>query len=247
MATKQIVSLGAGTDTRPFRLFGQQHQGQPNLIYHEIDFSVTSAKKLKTVEGVSSLASILTNRSTGETSNWSSKPSKGEYYCHGLDIRQLSPTSTETLPGLRTDVPTLILSECCLCYLSRQESDGVLEYLSSRIPNAAVVIYEPIHLGDPFSDTMVSNLAARNIHMPSLERRRDEADEAARLMRIGFETTRQLTIDRIWTKWVNAEEKERVDRLEGLDEVEEWQLLAGHYMIIWSFRGEGFEGWRAIE
>lgn len=83
--------------------------------------------------------------------------------------------------------------------------------------------------------------------MPSLERRRDEADEAARLMRIGFETTRQLTIDRIWTKWVNAEEKERVDRLEGLDEVEEWQLLAGHYMIIWSFRGEGFEGWRAIE
>ncbi|PTB45442.1 uncharacterized protein TrAFT101_000888 [Trichoderma asperellum] len=246
-ATTQIVSLGAGTDTRPFRLFGQQHQGQPNLIYHEIDFSVISAKKLKTVEAVPSLASILTNRSTGDTGNWSSKPSNGEYYCHGLDIRQLSPTSTETLPGLRTDVPTLILSECCLCYLPREQSDGVLEYLTSRIPNAAVVIYEPIHLGDPFSDTMVSNLAARNIHMPSLERRRNEADEAARLKRIGFETTRQLTIDRIWTKWVGAEEKERVDRLEGLDEVEEWQLLAGHYMIIWSFRGEGFEGWRAIE
>ncbi|KAL7922352.1 S-adenosyl-L-methionine-dependent methyltransferase [Trichoderma austrokoningii] len=247
VATRQIVSLGAGTDTRPFRLFGQQHQGQPNLIYHEIDFSVTSAKKLKTVEGVPPLASILTDRSTGETSNWSSKPPNGEYYCHGLDIRQLSPaSSTETLPGLRTDVPTLILSECCLCYLSREESDSVLEYFASRIPNAAVVIYEPIHLGDPFSDTMVSNLAARNIHMPGLERRRNEADEATRLKRIGFKTTRQLTIDRVWTEWVSADEKERVDRLEGLDEVEEWQLLAGHYMIIWSFRGDGFEGWRAI-
>lgn len=123
----------------------------------------------------------------------------------------------------------------------------MLEYFSSRIPNISVVIYEPIHLGDPFSDTMVSNLAARNIHMPSLERRRDEADEAARLKRLGFETTRQLTIDRLWSKWVNVEEKERVDRLEGLDEIEEWQLLAGHYAVVWSFRGDGFEGWRGIE
>jgi [phosphatase 2A protein]-leucine-carboxy methyltransferase len=242
VATKQIVSLGAGTDTRPFRLFGEQ--GYPNLIYHEIDFSVTSAKKLKTVEAVPPLASILANRSTGETSDWSSKPLNGEYYCHGLDIRRLSPTSTDTLPGLRTDVPTLILSECCLCYLSQEEAEDVLKYFSSRIPNTAVIIYEPIHLGDPFSDTMVSNLAARNIHMPSLEHRRDEA---ARLQRIGFETTRQLTIDRIWTKWVSVEEKERVDRLEGLDEIEEWQLLAGHYVVVWSFRGNGFEGWRAIE
>ncbi|KAK4081796.1 uncharacterized protein Triagg1_2537 [Trichoderma aggressivum f. europaeum] len=245
--TRQIVSLGAGTDTRPFRLFSQQ--SRPKLVYHEIDFSVTSAKKLKTVEAVPPLASVLTNRSTGQqdTGSWSSQPLNGEYFCHGLDIRRLSPAATEILPGLRTDVPTLILSECCLCYLSQEESEGVLEYFSSRIPNISVVIYEPIHLGDPFSDTMVSNLAARNIHMPSLERRRNEADEAARLKRIGFETTRQLTIDRLWSKWVDAEEKERVDRLEGLDEVEEWQLLAGHYVVVWSFRGDGFEGWRGIE
>ncbi|ETS05521.1 S-adenosyl-L-methionine-dependent methyltransferase [Trichoderma reesei RUT C-30] len=228
--TKQIVSLGAGTDTRPFRLFTQQ--GYPQLIYHEIDFPVTSAKKLKTVEAVPPLANILTNRSRGDTDvDWSSQPSNGQYFCHGLDIRRLSPAAQENLPGLRTDVPTLVLSECCLCYLSQEESDGVLAYFSSRIPNIAAVIYEPVHLGDPFSETMISNLAARNIHMPSLERRRDEGDEAARLKRLGYETTRQLSIDRLWSKWVNEEEKERVDRLEGLDEVEEWQLLAGHYMM----------------
>ncbi|KAL7916069.1 S-adenosyl-L-methionine-dependent methyltransferase [Trichoderma velutinum] len=243
--TKQIVSLGAGTDTRPFRLFSQQ--SHPQLVYHEIDFSVTSAKKLKTVEAVPPLASVLTNRSTGDTGSWSSQPSNGEYFCHGLDIRRLSPAATEILPGLRTDVPTLILSECCLCYLSQEESEGVLEYFSSRISNISVVIYEPIHLGDAFSDTMISNLAARNIHMPSLERSRDGADQASRLKRIGFENARQLTIDRLWSKWVNAEEKERVDRLEGLDEIEEWQLLAGHYVVVWSFRGDGFEGWRGIE
>ncbi|EHK22338.1 uncharacterized protein TRIVIDRAFT_29358 [Trichoderma virens Gv29-8] len=243
--TRQIVSLGAGTDTRPFRLFSQQ--GHPQLVYHEIDFSVTSTKKLKTVEAVPPLASILTNRSTGDTGGWSSQPLNGEYFCHGIDIRRLSPAATEILPGLRTDVPTLILSECCLCYLSQEESEGVLEYFSSRIPNISVVIYEPVHLGDPFSDTMVSNLAARNIHMPSLDRRRDEGDQAARFKQIGFETTRQLSIDRLWSKWVSAEEKERVDRLEGLDEIEEWQLLAGHYVVVWSFRGDGFEGWRGIE
>lgn len=239
------MSLGAGTDTRPFRLFTQQ--GYPQLIYHEIDFPVTSAKKLKTVEAVPPLANILTNRSRGDTDvDWSSQPSNGQYFCHGLDIRRLSPAAQENLPGLRTDVPTLVLSECCLCYLSQEESDGVLAYFSSRIPNIAAVIYEPVHLGDPFSETMISNLAARNIHMPSLERRRDEGDEAARLKRLGYETTRQLSIDRLWSKWVNEEEKERVDRLEGLDEVEEWQLLAGHYVVVWSFTGDGFEGWRGL-
>ncbi|KAK5998525.1 Leucine carboxyl methyltransferase 1 [Cladobotryum mycophilum] len=231
---KQIISLGAGTDTRPFRLFQRHH----DLIYHEIDFPVSSSKKLRTVEMSPQLESILTNRTVKDASNWSSRPSDGgEYYSHGLDIRSLSTTINELLPDLQTDVPTLILSECCLCYLTLEESERVIHYFSSRIPNLGIIIYEPIHLGDPFSDTMMANLAARNIYMPALERCRNQRDQEARLQKVGFEVVNHLTVDRIWDLWVRPDEKERVDRLEGLDEVEEWKLLAGHYIVVWGSRG----------
>jgi len=55
-----------------------------------------------------------------------------------------------------------------------------------------------------------------------------------------------MTIEDIWQNWVSADEKRRVDSLEGLDEVEEWKLLAAHYIVVWASKGEGFEGWDSL-
>ncbi|KAH6996268.1 S-adenosyl-L-methionine-dependent methyltransferase [Ilyonectria sp. MPI-CAGE-AT-0026] len=227
-APKQIVSLGAGTDTRPFRLFTQP--GRTGLVYHEIDFNTTCAKKLRTVQATPILRNILTNISAEEnSSSWSSRPALGEV----------------TLPGLRTDIPTLLLSECCLCYLSPSEAAGVLSYFTSRIPSLATVIYEPIKPDDAFGRMMVSNLAARRIRMPTVAVYREPADQEARLRQAGFETVRHMTIDDLWETWVAPEEKQRVDSLEGLDEVEEWKLLAGHYIVVWGSTGSGFGRWES--
>ncbi|KOS17537.1 Leucine carboxyl methyltransferase 1 [Escovopsis weberi] len=242
---RQIISLGAGTDTRPFRLFHSRHPAG-KLIYHEIDFPGPSARKLRTVEATPQLGSVLPHRTGGDAGHWSSRPTPGsEYHSHGVDIRSLHASSSsssfaepttaanETLPGLRTDLPTLVLSECCLCYLLPEEAERVVAYFSSRIPHLSIVIYEPVHLGDAFGDTMVANLAARRIFMPTLERFRTRGDQEARLRAAGFETVRHMTIDGVWDSWVGQDERERLDRLEGLDEVEEWKLLAGHYLVVW--------------
>ena len=76
--------------------------------------------------------------------------------------------------------------------------------------------------------------------MPTLEVYRQPADQEVRLRDAGFEQVRQMTVDTIWQRWVESDEKERVDGLEGLDEVEEWKLLAGHYIIAWGWKGEAF-------
>lgn len=88
---------------------------------------------------------------------------------------------------------------------------------------------------------MVSNLAARNIHMPGMDRYRNEQDQIQRLQDAGFtELADCRTVASIWDLWIDAAEKERVDRLEGLDEVEEWELLAGHYIVAWGANDEDF-------
>ena len=220
---------------------------RPWLVYHEIDFETTCAKKRKIVEKTE-MAHIFANPTEDEDGQWwSSRPLLGgEYYCHSMDLRNLTDPSKTKLPGLRTDIPTLILSECCLCYLEPTEASQVLNFFTSQIPSIATVIYEPIKPDDAFGEMMVSNLAARGIRMPTLDIYRESEDQEQRLRSAGFDVVKHLTVDAIWEKWVASEEKERVDRLEGLDEVEEWKLLAGHYIVVWGSKGEGFGSWGEV-
>lgn len=131
-----------------------------------------------------------------------------------------------------------------MCYLEVTAASKVVNYFTDQISNLAIVIYEPIHPEDPFGRQMVFNLAARHIRMPTLETYSDTKKQEARLKDAGFECTHSLTIERIWEDWIAPEDKEELDSLEGLDEVEEWNLLAGHYCITWGWRGITLEGWR---
>ncbi|KAK0391027.1 hypothetical protein NLU13_0529 [Sarocladium strictum] len=241
--TRQVISLGAGTDTRALRLFSQPRNY--NLIYHEIDFEQTSSAKFRTVQGVPALAKILTDLARDDSSSWSSSPAPGnEYHCHGFDLRGLSDATSKIVPGLRTDVPTLLISECCLCYMGHAEASQILSFFTSRIPTIGTVIYEPIRPHDAFGKVMTSNLAARHISMPTLQQYPEPEDQRQRLKTAGFKTAKAMTIEDIWDKWVASEEKERLDRVEGLDEVEEWKLLAAHYIVAWGSTWEGTGLWQ---
>ncbi|KAH9891413.1 leucine carboxyl methyltransferase [Xylariomycetidae sp. FL2044] len=261
---RQIVSLGAGTDTRCFRLFSRPDQA--GLVYHEIDFPTTTGKKLQLTRSVPALRSVIPdpeilqdgNDGSGNDTWGNGRLQNGcSYWCHGLDLRDLAHDGARPLPGLRTDVPTLVVSECCLCYLDVAPAEAVLRYFAGGRAGAgagairpdadlAVVVYEPIRPDDAFGRTMVANLAARQIRMPTLAAYGDPAAQEARL-RDGLGqlngAARALTIRGVWDRWVSGPERERVDALEGLDEVEEWNLLADHYVVAWGWRGEVFEGW----
>ncbi|KAM7202828.1 putative leucine carboxyl methyltransferase [Rhypophila sp. PSN 637] len=267
---RQIISLGAGTDTRSLRLFSgstsSRQQPVQNLTYHEIDFPDIRARKLRVVRGSPQLRNVLSdpvehtsattqgNDATQAEGNdggeavttityWQSKsiqsPSS-QLFFHGLDLRHLVGKNV-SIPHLRGDVPTLLISECCLCYLSTPEATAVISHFTTAISeNLGIIIYEPIKPDDPFGHMMISNLAARGITMPTLDVFRQPADQEARLRQAGFAAVRQMTVDDIWERWIDENEKERVDGLEGLDEVEEWKLLAGHYIVAWGWKGDGF-------
>ncbi|KAK4087532.1 Transcription initiation factor IID, 18kDa subunit [Purpureocillium lilacinum] len=231
---RQIISLGAGTDTRPFRAL--EWPNTDDLIYHEIDFAETCRRKLHIVRSAPAMARQLEDVEAAEGGSWSARPAKGpsEYHCHAGDLRDMHDrfAAAGGMPAsMRTDVPTLVLSECCLCYLTQRDSERVLGVFRERMPRLAVVIYEPMPLGDAFGQVMVSNLRARSISMPSLERYRDVAGQEGRLRDAGFDAVGHATIKDAWDQWVGGDERRRVDGLEGLDEVEEWQLLAAHYVV----------------
>lgn len=194
------------------------------------------------------------------------------YHLHPLDLRSLCHDSdTDTSPReenkddrvlreIDTRLPTLLISECCLVYLSPVEAAGVVNYFtrilfptsSQESTPLGVVLYEPIRPDDAFGRTMVSNLAARGIQLQTLHRYASLQAQRERLLEHGFDSGQAaVDVEFLWQKWVSEAEKERVAGLEMLDEMEEWQLLARHYCVAWGWRDGGspgaFESWRGIQ
>ncbi|KAF7717504.1 Uncharacterized protein PECH_007942 [Penicillium ucsense] len=272
---KQIISLGAGSDTRVFRLFARRDYSS-RLIYHEIDFAVNTSAKIRTIRSTPQLQRGLgieetkDNVSISDAGDALHSPS---YHIHPCDLRSLKadPSITESLLGIDRGLPTLLISECCLIYLLPSEAVQVLTFFTEHLfgsPQGSsekgelqrgcantvplgLILYEPIRPNDAFGRTMVSNLATRGIQLQTLHKYSSLGAQRVRLLEQGFRAGQAAAdIDFIWEWWVSEEEKERVAGLEMLDEMEEWKLLAQHYCVSWGWRDEDdsavFDGWKTV-
>ncbi|KAL1609583.1 carboxy methyl transferase for protein phosphatase 2A [Nothophoma quercina] len=237
-SAKQIVSLGAGTDTRFFRLLDAYPDVR--LIYHEIDFPTNTLPKIACIQ-----RQPVLYRKLPQIPKTSSSYHSATYNIHALDLRSLATPSNDAplpeLPNLDPTIPTLILSEMCLVYLQPQTVQSIIStftthYLRPTTP-ASLVLYEPILPKDAFGRTMISNLQTRNIHLPTLTTYPELGDQRARLSGYGFrDGAKAADTDFIWKHWISEDEKERVASLEMLDELEELELLLKHYCFAWGWR-----------
>ncbi|RPB10942.1 leucine carboxyl methyltransferase [Morchella conica CCBAS932] len=246
---KQIISLGAGSDTRYLRLLTTHRAAAASLLYHEIDFSAVTSRKIRALtrgapsspSSPSSLVSeLLLSPPTALTDD---ALASAHYYIHPLDLRTLHPGCA--LPaGVERGLPTLFISECCLIYLAPQEADAIVRWITTDFSgDVGVVLYEPIGGEDAFGQVMVQNLAARGIVLKTLKKYSSLERQRERLRVLGLVGGQEAAdVDFLYECWVGERERGRIGGLEMLDEMEEWRLLARHYCVVWGWRG-GFGGW----
>jgi [phosphatase 2A protein]-leucine-carboxy methyltransferase len=232
----QIISLGAGSDTRFFRLSPTRRQ---SILYHELDFIDNVHDKLTAISSTQKLLDLLP---THAISPDKSSLHSSTYNLHSLDLRDLASTSPPSIPNLSSTLPTLLISECCLCYLPPQTTSSILTHFTTlAIPTAplAIILYEPIRPYDSFGKTMLTNLASRGIQLQTVRKYYSLAAQRSRLNSAGFvDGQGAVDVEQIYytPDWVTLQERDRVERLEWLDEVEEWKLLASHYCVAWAWR-----------
>lgn len=242
--SKQIISLGAGSDTRFFR------RARKNLTYHEFDFAANTAVKIATIQRTDLLKDIIHKTleddddpaacvSINEEKTALYSPS---FNVHPLDLRDLTQDSLK-LPNLDPSKPTLILSECCLCYIPPEVTDKILENLTAFLRGPiGIIFYEPIRPFDAFGKTMSQNLSSRGIELRTVKKYYSLGAQRERLKKAGFVTGQGARgIDEIYygtgeEAWLPEGERNRVEGLEWLDEVEEWKLLGKHYCVAWAWR-----------
>jgi [phosphatase 2A protein]-leucine-carboxy methyltransferase len=276
----QIVSLGAGSDTRYFRLHQTHRRRSLNLVYHEYDLAQNVQAKIARLRRPEFVTALNKETSLDWPSPLSSPPSRdsgtdpsftqGFYSLQTLDLRSLPPTSDDAgsqppqISAIEPDLPTLLISECCLCYLPPELAVSALHFFTKAwFPPStplSCVIYEPTRPFDAFGRTMTSNLASRGISLPTLEKYNDLNAQKERLRKAGFTEQAGATgdgiagaeavdLDFVWKHWIGEEEREIVEGLEWMDEVEEFELLGKHYVVAYGWRGyrEGKdEKWRAL-
>jgi hypothetical protein len=175
---------------------------------------------------------------------YTNKEKRNGYVFHPINLREL-PNKIEGV----LDIPTLLISECCLCYFEDEEADGIVEFFSKQIKDLGILIYEPTNPGTTFGKTMAANLATRGIDMPCLQVYCSIDAQMQRLLDLGFTQQRFAAhVDWLWDNWVDGAEKARINTREMLDEVEEWKLLASHYLVVWgskrrNHQSKAFDVW----
>ena len=223
-----IVSLGAGYDSTYFWLKSQKLVTE--IDYIEVDFADVIKRKTHVIlhtEGMRNL--VDPSFSTENTMT-------PDYKLISGDVRD-SELLTQKMSEVNKTLPTLVLTECLLVYMSSGDTNSILNWLSETFSSLAVLNYEMINPQDKFGEMMLENLEARGCSLlgihdcPTTQSQIDRMHKV--LARDGFEVKAEcLPMNIVYNEKLNsAGEKTRIEKLEMLDEIEEWDLLQSHYCM----------------
>ena len=243
--TCQLVSLGGGSDTRAFRVL-EKH---PHVKYTEVDFPESARIKRHAVLNLTELQQALgysgpTSATVQSNEGLLNEPlhfATDRYTLVGFDLRHIAVRGTDVFLFLEKHVPTLVISECVLCYLEPLDVEAVVRFWKSHLQHVALAIFDPMSLGDAFGESMTHNLINRGIDLqtfrahPTLELRQ-------RLLERELGFSAYLTdmaavggfLGDCAMTWLSDAESARVARLEMMDEVEEITLMLRHYSLIYA-------------
>ncbi|CAM9020361.1 unnamed protein product [Wickerhamomyces anomalus] len=236
----QIVNLGAGSDTRAFQILASRE----NINWVEFDFKDSTKLKKAIITTDQVLANAVgvdfvpvDDFETFYTELDDTLISE-KYKLISIDLRDIETLKTIISTELDLNAPTLIISECMLCYTESSVSTNIIQSIRSHFTKGVFAIYDPIGGEDNFGSVMIDNLKIRNISMPSLLEFNTLEKYSQRLQELGIKDVKIDNMNNIMNNWISDDEKIRISRLEFLDESEELRLLLEHYCLIvcnWGF------------
>lgn len=216
----QIVSLGAGYDTRFFRFF-ETVKPWPVAGYFEIDLESVTHNKQNAIDNSKELQSMAL---------------EGNLHSIPIDLSSFSWAEKSIHPRFDPAKPTLVLAECILMYLPLNAVHRILQYYSS-LPSVEFVAFDPICGTDQFGQKMAENLQEYGVDDESFRELVNNEALAQRFKSCGFKSVcirhlLDLETGSDSLHLVPQDARAQLQAKAALDEYEEWMLLARHYTLV---------------
>lgn len=250
----QVVNLGCGFDTMFWRL-KSLHQKIASCIQSFVDldlFGITS-RKVFAIRKKPQLLSVL-----GDDIQFSSSELHSSvYHLVAADLRSPPdpPSSGDSEPSpshhhkisiqnklinechLDVNLPTIFISECVLVYMESIHSKSLLSWITSTFKICSFINYEQVNLSDKFGQIMIENLKLRDADLLGLDSCRDLTSQEERMLTSGFESATAWNMDTIYKDKLPVNDRERIEKLEFLDEADLLYQLLTHYCIVYAEKG----------
>ncbi|CAL6006978.1 Leucine_carboxyl methyltransferase [Hexamita inflata] len=130
--------------------------------------------------------------------------------------------------GIDQALPTLVISDVVLSYLESDSTVELVEKLGNYFSDLTLLFFEMINPHDAFGDTMIYNMSLRNVFMPTFAEIGYLENYQRQMKNIGCQTFKQNA----WTCYNKWPGRSEIEKLEWLDEYEQFQLIMEHYGVM---------------
>ncbi|KAI5756248.1 leucine carboxyl methyltransferase 1 isoform X6 [Diaphorina citri] len=227
----QIINLGSGFDTTFWRLKSNNIKVKRFI---DLDFKIVTSRKSFIIYHNKMLKDLI----SGNIRVTSSDLHSDDYHLVGADLGKLDEVKTKLQEcDIEFNAPTLFIAECVLVYVDCDASHSLLSWFAQKFNHACFVNYEQINMEDTFGTVMMKNLRERGCLLAGVPACKNLETQRNRFIISNWDVSNAWDMMEVYTS-IPLSERQRVEKLEFLDEHELLAQLFQHYCIAIGYKGE---------
>lgn len=228
--TAQVVNIGAGYDTLFWRMSADSTVNFARFV--EVDSNEVVGHKIKIIREHESLLQHC--GAVQSSANSAAALNSERYHVIAQDATKGLQLVNKLVKNcqINKSEPILFIFECVLLYWNEEARTNLLYTLSKSFPKCNFAVFDLVNTGDKFSEVMQHSLSEHDTPLLGASSTRTLDDWKQQFEKAGCAHLNAWLMTDVFEHLIDADEKERIEKIEFLDEVELLTQLFNHYCIV---------------